>query len=119
DRVAIRVGRSGLHRRRVVQVLPERRQLVAVILPVVGREVGAALVVADTTVVLARDDVVRVGRVVDLLLLGLTPVGAVLVHPLVAVARAVSAAERMSRAASARALTARARVAVDDDVARG
>jgi hypothetical protein len=65
------------------------------VLAVVGREVDPALVVADPAVVLARDQVGRIGRVVDDLLLGLAPESAVLVHALVALALvAARAADR-------------------------
>src|SRR5207237_1580909 len=66
---------------------------------------------ADTAVVLAGDEVLGIRRVVGDLLLGLPPIGAVLIDARVAVARARAAAEGMLRSqADAGAVSASAGV---------
>jgi hypothetical protein len=75
-----------------------------------------SLIEPDAAVVLAGDQVVGVYRVVDLLLLGLAPIGAVLVDPLVAVARPAAAAERVGGTSSRRGLSGPGR-AVEADIA--
>ena len=82
------------HRLGVVELLPERRQQVAPVAAVVQRPGDRALVVADPAVVRAGQQVGRLGGIVDDVVLGVAPEGAVLVDPDVAVGIAVAAAER-------------------------
>src|SRR6185436_4835572 len=93
DRVVVRVGRARPVELWRVFVLPERRQHVAPVVTVVGREVDSALVVAHPAVVLPTDQVRRIGRVVGDVLLGLAAERAILVHPLVTVALALRTAK--------------------------
>src|SRR4029453_3550359 len=93
DRVAVGVLGGRGHGLGVVELLPERRQLVAPVAAVVEGPGDRALVEADPAVVGAGQQVGRLGRVVDDVVLGVAPEGAVLVDPDVAVGVAVAAAE--------------------------
>src|SRR5207245_350609 len=93
DRVSIRIAGRRFLSRRVVQLLPEGRQQIAPMIPVVHRPVDPALVEPDPAVVLAGQQVVGIERVEGDGLLRLTAEGAILVHPRVAIAVAARTAE--------------------------
>ena len=78
---------------RVIYLLPERRQQVSPVHSVVEGPGNAALVKAHSTIILARNQVVRVGRVVNNFLFSLTAIGAVLVDAHIASRGAVAAAD--------------------------
>src|SRR5918912_3184585 len=82
--------------RGIVHLLTERWEQVAPVVPIVGRPSNAALVKADAAIVLARKEVVPVGRVEGDPLLGLAAERAVLVHAHAALV--LTAAERVGTA---------------------